>query len=98
MSQRKRKCRICDPKYRDVAVFMVGVDEFTPPNMLRGEINMPTTKCPLCEGTGKIDSIRWIAYHLLATNGKPTYEEIVAMVANLNSVCANEIDKSLDDS
>jgi len=47
--------------------------------------------CPLCEGSGRIDGVRWVAYQLLAANGRPTYEEIVAMVANLNSVCANEI-------
>lgn len=74
MNEQTRECLRCDRKKNLV---------FVPDkqNAFWGRL----VTCPLCEGSGRVDLIRWAAYQLLAVNGEPTYEEIVAMVNALKS-------------
>jgi hypothetical protein len=85
MGASKLKCRLCDLNMHVV---------FVPDkqNAFLGQL----AACPLCDGTGKVDGVRWTAYQLLAAGAReqPTYEEIAAMVADLNSVDAHRIWKS----
>lgn len=75
----KRECRICNQTYHRM---------FVPDkqNAFWGRL----VTCPLCDGSGRIDDVRWVAYQLLATTDRPTYEEIVKMVQDLNAAHASE--------
>ena len=74
MNEETRECLRCDRKKNLI---------FVPDkqNAFWGKLET----CPLCEGSGRVDGVRWVAYQLLAVNGEPTYEEIVAMVNELKS-------------